>query len=47
MVRLPVVDIEKCNKIKQLSHYNFTKGNQICVGGVAGKGESEVKFFGR
>jgi hypothetical protein len=31
--------VENCNKIKQLSKYHFTKGNQICVGGVAGKGE--------
>lgn len=38
VVKLPVVPIEKCRKIKQLEQYEFSKG-QICVGGVAGKGK--------
>lgn len=37
-VMLPVVELEKCRKIKQLEHYEFS-GGQICVGGVAGKGK--------
>lgn len=36
-VMLPVVPLDKCRKIQQLKQYNFGDG-QICVGGVAGKG---------
>jgi hypothetical protein len=36
-VKLPVVNIDNCRKIKQLSHFNFSKGH-LCVGGIAGKG---------
>ncbi|KAG5667888.1 hypothetical protein PVAND_015854 [Polypedilum vanderplanki] len=36
VVRLPVVEIEKCKEIKQLSVYEFSKG-QMCVGGIKGK----------
>lgn len=38
VVKLPVVSIKNCRKIKQLEQYDFNKG-QICVGGVAGKGK--------
>lgn len=38
-VKLPVVDKNKCQEIKQLETYHFSKG-QICVGGVAGKGKT-------
>lgn len=37
VVKLPVVDMERCKKIKQLEQLAFNKG-QLCVGGVAGKG---------
>lgn len=36
-VKLPVVEIDNCRKIKQLSNFNFSQGH-MCVGGVAGKG---------
>jgi len=42
VVKLPVVEQEKCRKIKQLEHYEFSSG-QICVGGVAGKGKQTVR----
>jgi hypothetical protein len=37
VVKLPVVEIENCRKIKQLSHLKFSNGH-MCVGGIAGKG---------
>lgn len=37
VVRLPVVDMERCKKIKQLAQLAFNKG-QLCVGGETGKG---------
>lgn len=43
VVKLPVVDIERCRKIKQLKHYDFT-GGQICVGGVEGKGKQTTQI---
>lgn len=40
-VRLPVVNIDECRKIKQLEHHEFSRG-QICVGGIAGKGKQSI-----
>lgn len=40
-VRLPVVGIDKCRKIKQLEQYEFSRA-QICVGGIAGKGKQST-----
>lgn len=40
-VRLPVVNIDECRKIKQLQQHEFSRG-QICVGGIAGKGEQLI-----
>ena len=37
VVRLPVVNLDECRKVKQLSQYKFGP-EQLCVGGVAGKG---------
>lgn len=41
VVKLPVVDIDNCRKIKQLEAYDFSLG-QLCVGGIAGKGKQET-----
>lgn len=43
VVKLPVVDIERCRRIKQLSQYEFSRG-QICVGGIAGKGKQTTQI---
>lgn len=43
VVKLPVVEIEKCRKIKQLRQYEFSLG-QICVGGIAGKGKQTTQI---
>lgn len=37
VVRLPVVEMDNCKKIKQLEKFEFSNG-QVCVGGIAGKG---------
>lgn len=44
VVRLPVVEINKCRDIKQLEHYEFSQG-QMCVGGIAGKGLHQLSIL--
>ncbi|XP_070504889.1 CLIP domain-containing serine protease HP8-like [Chironomus tepperi] len=41
MIRLPVVNLDECRKVKQLSQYDIGLG-QLCVGGVAGKDSCEL-----
>lgn len=38
VIRLPVVNIDECRKVKQLSEYEIGPG-QLCVGGITGKGK--------
>lgn len=38
IVKLPVVSLDECRKIRQLQQFEFTAA-QICVGGIAGKGK--------